>query len=1100
MRFLKVVAAALLIATAALAGTATWLLQKAGFERRPYGFYLRKISFSAGGFSLLAAGLEVDLKQKRLSLSSFVLSVPLDGHYQPTELPLITARQVRSYFDLTLKVLKKLPLTFSVDTAFIHLKGEKETRDINLYRIYISKNSFGFGDLEIFQNGFEVFELSSLRGKIKKGLIALSGVAYPPGGKVALRGKVNSENYSAFLRYRFLKDKKTLSDGLLKASFGGKNIELSVEGEISKGASFNLKGFFDGRFFSLKGKVEGWNAMVRLRGLWDAAFPERFFLRFDGKVKTPCGETPFGGEVNSKAFLAAAALDGALYAEAVYPFGTDLTLLVGGDNGTASLTLSPKGVVASFKELSLHNLCGLSLKGLTGGLVSDYKRASADLSLAGLSYKKLLSLKRERLRAEANLKSFSANATLEGSIGGKLKLQRKGLRGENIKGELTLSEKTLRFAVKETNLGWKKGISFSAEGLKVLYNSYGIKKINLSGRFGNKTLKVVLSGTVKGNLFANFKRYSFNLNLSGGVLTPKGPVSLAIKGQGDYKGGHLSLNLPDYRVAADFSYLKERKGYGGTLRASYANEVAANVELNLSNKSLYGKGTLKVKGGNVYSLAPFFYKANLKEKRFSLSFLPLCLYNFSERVLCLKTLSVNASLSNRTEAVFRISSLKGLPFLIDGKGKLEGKKLFFTLKGGVSTDFLNRVLGKFQTFIPQKDYVECLLSYSGNVTDALARTDVSCFKELPITTAYAYKPMVLYISAMNDNGIYRLYTGLGTENGQMVAALNGFWNASSKEAGLSWNLEDFPFRLFYGNTLFAFLKIFGTGEVIKKPSLPLEVKASTSFDGYVKVLSYKFPKEKSAEGKKEGGKPLTVNYNISFRTGGPLYIQTPNGNFLVGITGKVLNKSKTVEIFIYYGKLQLFGKTFYISNGRIDVKNDDVYLNVPMTLYTPDRTIYVRVWGPLPVENLKLDIYSVPPAPKDELLLYLISGGGGSSALSGLSQLPLAQVFLRGASLGLGELLNRLGSSFITGVKISFTPSLDPTQGLIMGVQVEKYFGDLAKIGYHWSMSPDPKATYFWSSVRFLNGNFLRFTRYSDNTFSVGLRFFYRFGSPYFNP
>ncbi len=1047
----------------------------------------------------MATGLEVNLKQKKLSLSSLVLSVPLEEGYRPRKLPLITARQLGSYLDLTLKVLKKLPLTLSVDTAFVHLKGKREIQDINLYRFYVSKNSLGFNDLEIFQNGFEVFELSSLRGGIRKGLIALSGVAYPPGGKAVLRGKINPENYSALLHYRFLKDKKTLSGGLFKASFGGKNIELSAKGEILKGASFNLKGFFDGRFFRLKGKVKGWGATAHLKGLWDAAFPERFFLRFDGKVKTPCGEVPFGGETNRGAILAAAALDGALYAEVFFLFGKDLTLLVGGDNGTASLTLSPKGVVASFKELSLHNLCGLSLKGLTGRLVSDYKRASADLSLAGLSYKKLLSLKRERIQAEANLKSFSANATLEGSINGKLKLQKKGLQGKNIKGELTLSEKTLRFAVKETNLRWKGEIHFSAEGLKVLYNSYGVEYADLSGAFKKETLKVVLSGTIKGNFFANFKGRSFNLDLSGGVLTPKGPISFAIKGQGDYKGGHLSLNLPDYRVAADLSYLKERKGYSGTLRASYGNEVAANVELNLSDKSLYGKGTLKVKGGNVYSLAPFFYKANLKEKRFSLSFLPLCLYNFSERVLCLKTLSVNASLSNRTEAVFRISSLKGLPFLIDGKGKLEGNKLFFTLEGGVSTDFLNRVLGKFQTFIPQKDYVECLLSYSGNVTDALARTDVSCFKELPITTAYAYKPMVLYISAMNDNGIYRLYTGLGTDNGQMVAALNGFWNARSKEAGLSWNLEDFPFRLFYGNSLFAFLKISGSGDIIKKSSLPLEIKASTSLGGYVKVLSYKLPKENSSEREKQGGKPLPVNYDISFQTGGPLYIQTPNGNFLVGITGKVLNKRKTVEVVVYYGKLQLFGKTFYISNGRIDVKNDNVYLNVPMTLYTPDRTIYVRVWGPLPVENLKLDIYSVPPAPKDELLLYLISGGGGSSALSGLSQLPLAQVFLRGASLGLGELLNKLGSSFITGVKISFTPSLDPTQGLIMGVQVEKYFGDLAKIGYHWSMSPDPKATYFWTSVRFLNGNFLRFTRYSDNTFSVGLRFFYRFGSPYFN-
>jgi len=66
-----------------------------------------------------------------------------------------------------------------------------------------------------------------------------------------------------------------------------------------------------------------------------------------------------------------------------------------------------------------------------------------------------------------------------------------------------------------------------------------------------------------------------------------------------------------------------------------------------------------------------------------------------------------------------------------------------------------------------------------------------------------------------------------------------------------------------------------------------------------------------------------------------------------------------------------------------------------------------------------------------------------------------------------------------------------------MGVQVQKYLGDVAKVGYRWTFSPDPKATYWWASVRFVYGSFLRFVRYSDGSIATSLRFLQNFGSPY---
>jgi len=66
-----------------------------------------------------------------------------------------------------------------------------------------------------------------------------------------------------------------------------------------------------------------------------------------------------------------------------------------------------------------------------------------------------------------------------------------------------------------------------------------------------------------------------------------------------------------------------------------------------------------------------------------------------------------------------------------------------------------------------------------------------------------------------------------------------------------------------------------------------------------------------------------------------------------------------------------------------------------------------------------------------------------------------------------------------------------------MGVQITKYLGDYAKLGYYRSFSPDPKATYMWFSLKFVGNTFLRFTRYGDGSMGTGLRFSDLFGNPY---
>jgi hypothetical protein len=260
--------------------------------------------------------------------------------------------------------------------------------------------------------------------------------------------------------------------------------------------------------------------------------------------------------------------------------------------------------------------------------------------------------------------------------------------------------------------------------------------------------------------------------------------------------------------------------------------------------------------------------------------------------------------------------------------------------------------------------------------------------------------------------------------------------------------------------------------------------------GYLRVDSYKFLN--SAEGGSSNSK-LKINYNLSVNTPTPIYVKTPNGNFIITLKGKLSDKNGTFEVFINYGRLNLFGKTFYVSNGVVKREGSKTYVDIPMILYTPVRTIYLKVYGYLPWNKLKLNVYSVPSAPKQELLAYLLSGGAGV----GGSSMPLSQVFLKAASFGVAHLMDRIASEFIGGVEISFVPTFDPTQGLVMGVQIEKYLGDYAKIGYYHSFSPNPKATYMWASLKFVDNSFLRFTRYADGTLSASMRFSETFGSPY---
>ena len=282
---------------------------------------------------------------------------------------------------------------------------------------------------------------------------------------------------------------------------------------------------------------------------------------------------------------------------------------------------------------------------------------------------------------------------------------------------------------------------------------------------------------------------------------------------------------------------------------------------------------------------------------------------------------------------------------------------------------------------------------------------------------------------------------------------------------------------------------------IEKGKTGWDVKEKLLSGGYIKVLSYNFPK---GGGNKGNSPPPKVKTDIDFLSSEPLYIETPNGWVVVTYRGSFKNGTLNAVVFINYGRVEVLGKTFYIRNGEIDIKGNCIEVDIPLVYYAPGRTVYIRIYGPLPVEHLKLDIYSVPPAPREELLAELLGGGGASALAAGAGAAsPLVELLLKGATAGVATVANRISSLLLSGVEVKFEPTFDPITGFTVGVDIQKHFDDIAAVGYHWLPTPNPKGTYLWGSMKFLYNTFIRGTRYADGSVSTSVRFAAEFGTPF---
>jgi hypothetical protein len=456
-----------------------------------------------------------------------------------------------------------------------------------------------------------------------------------------------------------------------------------------------------------------------------------------------------------------------------------------------------------------------------------------------------------------------------------------------------------------------------------------------------------------------------------------------------------------------------------------------------------------------------------------------------DRLTCFEEISLTKGDSLRAV----VKTYTGFPLDLGVQLELKEKLLSVYTRLSLATEILNRFLAEFNTYIVKPQRLETQFSYRGEIKDFLKRAFWNYSQTLRVFSAYAYKPLELYITLALERGIFTGLLGVAEAQGNAVfGSLTLNINALSGKKEITADLEDFPLHLFIPDFLSGYLNLSLKGRVEQKPRF-WDIDASLSFGGFLKLLSYRPP----AAGDEKGSPPKGLKFRLHLFTGEPLYVETPNGNLVISLRGEITESKRNLEVLLNYGRLQMLGKTFYTSAGEIKVKDDRVSLDLPLTHYSPDRTVYLRIYGSLPWENLNLEIYSVPPAPKGQLLAELLSGGGGQ----GLADFPLAKVLLQTGATAVTGFLENFSSSLIKGVKIKFSPSFDPQTGFAVGVDIEKDFSDFARVGYHWFPSPNPKTTYLWGAFKFFGGAFLRLTRFSDGSNSLALRFAKELGFPF---
>ena len=1148
MRKLLLSGTLLLLATGGVVEVAKKHLNVENLSVSQKGVDVGLVEVKFGGYRLTAGGLKCNFEKRECSISSLAVTAPPPGIKTAPPLPPFPVGKLSDYLNLTAKALNKFNWKVNVGTVFFY----QEPVSVNLYRVLLRSGSFELGTLQVFNGPNETFEgslslFTSTRSDLKEnnsGLsLSLNAIFEVPAA--LKRGNLTARWNGEFLS---LESKLVTPSGTV-VNLKGQLLPLN---DTLKGVVFyslpqreiegKIFATFDGYRLNADGTVKGKPFYISYR--LDYPLYRTPKVVYNGNASGGCaGNFTFGGDFYGNLLRIGFTSSSNLYgAAAVQPTNGGVQLwgfLTQGGKGFTTFEGGFKNgapLVGILFQNATFDLCGIFLKGLEGDVNYQKGILKDSLTFEELDYGNgTVRVGSTRVKLHYDVENFRGTLLLKGSLRGLVYARDGRINAPAIGGEILFKEKPLNFDLERLFLSLpvknstEEKIRFAGLIRGLSLDGNALRNVALRGVFDEKekNLHLRFKRNWEGTLSVDLKTpFPYRVNLAGKVY-PRGggEATFTLKGKGSLKrgslGGKVSLHPAErekplsFAFNADYRNTPSYKSANFTLNTLTAGESLPSVNLRgwatlrgRNNPQLRGKISTSAVFGK-FKLSPVAeIEGKPYQRRFHLRVSPFGVIYDGLTLLKFKGMEIDY---NQGRLNFGAETFKGYPLSVNLRGDFDTRTLTVeNLKGtlGVKSDFIDVYTVPFYTALPPGRYITVYFSYKGPLKELPYGLNLNMNEVLPLWTAYTYKPVELFLNLFNDNGTYQLFVGMqDNSTGEVFGTAQAAFNVGNRTANLSWNLGDFPLRAFYDGVFHSYLKVGSDGSLSVKPrngkgkgenprGYNISLNTTVSVGGYVKIDSYKFPSSGNGEGGTTNS-TNTLSYNVSIDTPSGLYLQTPNGEFLVYLNGEISdNSTRRFDVSIAYGKLNLFGKTFYVSGGRVMVNGGQTYVDIPLTLYAPERTVYIRVYGYLPWQNLKLDIHSVPPAPEDQLLLYIISGGG-SAAGGGVTQLPIAQEILaKAASLGVVNLLNRISSSLIGGVEIDFVPSVDPTQGLVMGVRIQKYIGDLAKVGYYWSFSNNPKATYMWGSLRLLGG-FFRVIRYSDGSKAAVFRFSGGLGNPY---
>ena len=979
---------------------------------------------------------------------------------------------IKKIVDTSIAILEKLPVSVKVKDAYIDINRRYS---INVYRFEVKKNSVKTQLVELYPNDVNplTFEGINLTARGKK-------------GELNFKTSYGNIDLKTFAVYNF----KNLKVNL-KGSVFSNGITAKGKIEINKTLKGKLEIKIPAKGFVARAKVFSPSVVEYLVPL--EVFDKREKL-LEAKLRIKETEIGTKGEFKlcNQYFPFTATLKGErldfsvedlknlLYGVgSLYLLRRDIFLsTIDGRGGILTLKGNRKNLILSAEKFNINNLCGVVVKNLflKGNIGKNYLHLKGFVKR--LSYRDYLAFSQQGFEVSKN--DF-LGLKLNGSLNGLALLKDKNYWGY-LFGEVSIFGKPLK-----VNLPLFEG---SVRGKTFLFHNY-IKSLSVEnfalldtevfGNFEKNLLKVRLDKRASGLFELSINPLRFKGNLVVPLEVFNKFYVLTFKGKGNSNTGGATIRLNSYSL--DLKYNRKRVKY------KFLSEfVSSQGKILMEGNRLQLTSLNKVLNNplNLTAVVPVIGDVDLKPFGVSLKSLPFCVFFGIRKLLCVQNLNLRFR-DRRLTVVLR--SVKNLPFSASLKLTLEGDYLDFNTLLKVKKEFLNLYLARFKTLIENPDVFVIKAHYAGNIGDFPKRFSLSFSQRVDLFSDYVYKPISIYINTLYGNGTLNGFLGFINPLNQTPFGSAEISYKPRKGFSINYDLQEFPLKIDIPKKVKGFLKVSSSGKIeIKNSTRSFEGKIGLG--GYLHVLSYDFGKKESPN--KGNSTEDHFHYKVRIFSTEPLFVKIPEGALGLTLNGKVSDKAKDLRVNLNYGNLNILGKKFTVVSGYVLVR-DRVYLNLLLSNYAPDRTVYLKIYGYTPLQNLKFDIYSIPPMPKGELLSYLM---GGAIGQAGIENFPLSKLILQKGYSEIGGLLSKLSSSFISGIDIKFVPSFDPKEGFLFGIDVEKDFSDLLSVGYHWLPSSNPKATYLWGSTRFLFNTFLRLQRYSDGSEALTIRFFKGFGNP----